>query len=175
MKQISIDIETLGTNIDSQILSIGACEFDIKTGFIYGGFYTVIDLETCGKHLNTTADTLEFWLKQGDAPKQAIWDHESKVPLREALKSLSSWLKAKGEYEIWACGTKFDIGMLEYVYTNNGYDIPWKYNAERDMRTLRKFAGDIDVDFDGILHHALDDAIWQAKYISAAANKLNLI
>ena len=45
------------------------------------------------------------------------------------------------------------------------------------MRTLRQFAGNISVHsgIEGVAHNALSDAVWQAKYISAACNKLCLV
>jgi L-rhamnose isomerase len=65
--------------------------------------------------------------------------------------------------------------MLEQQYRNFSLEIPWKFNADRCMRTIREFAGCLDVDFDGVAHNAVDDAIWQAKYISKACNKLGLV
>jgi inhibitor of KinA sporulation pathway (predicted exonuclease) len=170
MTHIMIDIETLGTNNDSQILSIGACEFDAE-GIVSNTFYNAIRLKD-NEHVKTTPSTLEFWASQGNGLSKLLADSNRK-PMCEVLLRLSThfnWEDAR----IWANGTKFDISMLESVYKSNDL-APWKYNADRCMRTLKEFAGKIDVSFEGTKHHALDDAIWQAKYVAAACKKLGLV
>ncbi len=168
-----IDLETLGTNVNSQILSIGACTFNAG-GEILRKFYEVIELNpnVDERHMNVTSGTLGFWLSQSEEARKAIWDHPTKVSLMVALNGLSKWLE--DGTDVWANGTKFDIAAIEYRCKENGIQVPFIYNADRCMRTLRKFAGHIDVDYKGIPHHALDDAIWQAKYVAAACRKLNL-
>lgn len=170
--QISIDIETLGTNVDSAVLSIGACTFNAK-GEIIDKFYVVVDYPD-NRALFCTLGTLKFWLDQPKEARNVIFCAEDKQPLYSALKSLSDWVKGKGKAEIWANGTKFDLGMLEANYTAIKMQVPWQHNADRCMRTLLKFAGNLDVDYIGISHYALDDAIWQAKYIALACKKLGL-
>ena len=78
--QISIDLETLGTLVDSQILSIGACKFDLKTGEIFSTFHHVIQLPN-NMHLNVTEGTIKFLLMQDVESKTAIWDCETKISL----------------------------------------------------------------------------------------------
>lgn len=178
MRQISVDLETLGTHVDSQILSIGACEFDIKTGDILREFYVVIDLTDfpVEQHLKVTPGTLDFWLNQPAEARDAIFSKGiRKVSELQAINELSLWLRQYDkEFEIWANGTKFDLGMLEESYREFMVPVPWKFNVDRCMRTLRKFAGPANINYNGIAHHALHDAIWQAKYISVACNKLGL-
>ena len=36
------------------------------------------------------------------------------------------------------------------------------------------FNGKLDIDFEGKPHHALDGAVWQAKYVAAACERLGL-
>lgn len=170
---VMIDLETLGTNVDSQILSIGACSFGPDG--IGSTFYKVIELPR-DAHVKCTPGTLEFWLDQPKAARSIIWDAVDKVQLDEALINLSHWLQSlEGEHIIWANGTKFDLGMLEYQYKlhSNGF-VPWAHNADRCMRTLRAYVGSIHFDFNGIPHYALDDAKWQALYIIKAHELLGL-
>ncbi|NRA77913.1 MAG: 3'-5' exoribonuclease [Pseudoalteromonas sp.] len=165
---ISLDIETLGTNVDSQILSIGACKFD-KDGNILAKNYSVIRVSSDAT-INATMGTIKFWLTQ--SASKHVFDSKIASPMSIALTSLRMFIQE--DDEVWANGTKFDLGMLEYQYKLMGTPVPWKFNADRCMRTLRKFAGHIDIDFEGVQHNALDDAIWQAKYIAAACKKLGL-
>lgn len=170
--QISIDIETLGTTAGSQILSVGACSFD-KSGKILDKFYGVVDFNDNHEVL-ATVSTLKFWISQPPEAVDAIFNHKDKMTEFQLLSELDKWIKAKKQPELWANGTKFDLGMLEETYRKHKRVAPWAFNADRCMRTLRKFAGNIDVKYDGIPHYALDDAIWQAKYIAAACTKLGL-
>lgn len=47
MKHIMLDIETMGNQSYSSILSIGAVKFDLNTGETGDEFYTTIDLKSC--------------------------------------------------------------------------------------------------------------------------------
>lgn len=170
--QISIDIETLGTTTGSQILSIGACSFNAK-GDILDKFYGVVDFND-NYEVVATVGTLKFWIGQPEEAVSVIFNSKDKMPEFQLLSELSNWIKAKKQPEIWANGTKFDLGMLEETYRKHKKVAPWSFNADRCMRTLRKFAGSLDVDYEGLSHYALDDAIWQAKYIALACKKLGL-
>lgn len=99
-----------------------------------------------------------------------------------ALVSLRDFVvEADFEY-IWANGTKFDLGMLEYQYKKLGDNPPWPYNADGCMRTLKLLAkakgfhdaacAHADEQDCGIAHNALADAKWQAHYIAFVYNKL---
>ncbi|ANY29526.1 exodeoxyribonuclease VIII [Pseudoalteromonas phage PH1] len=170
--QVSIDLETLGTTVGSQILSIGACTFNAE-GKILDKFYAVVEFQD-NFEVTATVSTLKFWINQPAEAVRVIFDADKKLTQYQSLTQLSNWIKGKGEVEVWANGTKFDLGMLEEAYRSHKLVAPWKFNADRCMRTLRKFAGHIDVDYVGVSHYALDDAIWQAKYIAAACEQLGL-
>lgn len=179
MKALSIDIETLGTLVDSQILSIGAAMFNLKTGKIGPTLYIPIKIDI-NKHINATLGTIIFWTKQAvDNPKalKGLFNSKSTnaVCMGEALCRLQDFYRINKPKTIWANGTKFDLGMLEYQFQQHYVKVPWGYSADRCMRTLRDFAGPLDIEFEGVDHNALSDAIWQAKYISAACNKLKLV
>ena len=169
-KNIMIDIETLGTNYDSQVISIGACVFNAEAE-ILKIFYVVIKLDD-DTHVNVTPGTLKFWSTQ-DLELFNLLTAEGSVNIMLALSQLSTWVDWE-DTNVWANGTKFDIGMLESLYKTNDLVVPWKHNADRCMRTIKQFAGSIDIPFEGKPHHALDDAIWQAQYVAAACNKLGL-
>ena len=49
MKDLMVDIETLGVSHDSVITQIGACYFDRNTGEIGAKFIANIDLSSCTK------------------------------------------------------------------------------------------------------------------------------
>lgn len=179
MKALSIDIETLGTLVDSQILSIGAAMFNLKTGKIFSTLYIPIKIDM-NKHINATLGTITFWTKQAvDNPKalKGLFNNKSTnaVGMLGALCDLQTFCKINKPSTVWANSPKFDTSMLEYQFQQHDVKVPWSFNADRCMRTLRQFAGPLNIEFEGVEHNALSDAIWQAKYISAACNKLKLI
>lgn len=182
MNQLSIDIETLGTHVHSQLLSIGCAMFDLKTGEIGETCYVIVAIHD-NQPVSATIGTMKFWIKQGFTNPESLLDlfgsdgpNESAVKIHGALSIVAKFIEEQAPETIWANGTKFDLAMLEYHFNKNKVTVPWKYNSDGCMRTLRRFAGNIDVDStDLISHHALSDAIWQARYISAACNKLCLV
>jgi hypothetical protein len=177
---LSIDLETLGTNVDSQILSIGLAMFNIKTGEIGETAYFPIALDN-DEPVNATTGTIKFWCDQAVSNPEALKGlldsyaaNKDVYHLGVALRKIASFVRHNEPEGVWANGTKFDLGMLEYQFKKHQSEVPWAYNADCCMRTLRRFAGRIDIPDGDCAHNALSDAIWQAKYISAACNKLGL-
>jgi len=177
MKQLSIDIETLGTTLNSAIVQIGACEFDMLTGKIVKTFSVNVQSDLDAEII-CTKGTIMFWLQQvkgnPKAANEVFFKHA--VDLPTALSELTKFIDGE-EYEVWANGTKFDLGMLEYQYKLLDLPVPWKHNADRCMRTLRMLCGHIDVDmgtYKEMCHTGLSDAIWQAKYIYHAMGLINI-
>ena len=171
-----IDIETLGNKVDAAILSIGACVFDIETGEIGETYYKrvglkdVIETQTCkdgGRKIDHS--TLKWWLDQDAGARAEAFDGEGYLYF--ALDDFENWFGDKEDYKVWGNGATFDISILEHAIEDNGGDIPWKFWNIRDVRTVVDLAhGKVernDFKFEGVAHHALDDAKHQAKYVSA--------
>lgn len=182
MKDLSIDIETLGTRVDSQILSVGMVLFDIDKGVIAdknsgGSFYQRIDLGE-DQEVKATWGTIKFWMNQAKKDPDLHLrsnDGGNVNNLRTILHMITDFYKQNEPIRVWANGTKFDLAMLEYQFNQHNIPVPWAYNADRCMRTLKELAGDINIKQGDLVHHnALDDAIWQANYISAAFYRQNL-
>jgi DNA polymerase III epsilon subunit-like protein len=166
---ISIDLETLGTSVNSPILSIGACTF--RDGEILDTFEINVRLN---KKELVDIDTIKFWLNQPDEAVQKAFYAKEKFPMRSALERLRIWVKSNKDHadEVWANGTKFDLGMLEYQFEKHDLRVPWKYNADRCMRTLRMLSPVDMSDVPTVKHTALGDAIWQAKFIMRSLDQL---
>lgn len=169
---ISVDLETLGTNSDAVICSIGACLFDRKTGDIYDEFYQNINWEQAGRSIK--ASTVEWWLNQSpDAVSQLLAKGEDgKVnTIEDSLLDFSDWIQETTKLaeprniNMWAKGSKFDIGILEHAYKQLDLSIPWSYNSDRCMRSLMELGVDVSHIESGTAHNALDDAVYQAKVI----------
>jgi len=162
MNRVMVDIETLGIETGSVILSIGAVRFD-ENGTYGDPFYVEIDRTSCENHgLQTDPDTLDWW--QSEHPEVAPLNGE--VSLTTALERFSDWLNS-GLDEIWANSPSFDCEQLEHAYAQVGKEEPWEYYYERDVRTIREVFG-IELEQDSDEHHALDDAEYQAEIVAEA-------
>ncbi|EFC6890758.1 3'-5' exoribonuclease [Escherichia coli] len=79
---------------------------------------------------------------------------------------------------VWGNGANFDNTILRRSYERQGIPCPWRYYNDRDVRTIVELGKAIDFDartaipFEGERHNALDDARYQAKYVSVIWQKL---
>ncbi|EJP0526944.1 3'-5' exoribonuclease [Escherichia coli] len=174
---LMIDLETMGKNPDAPIISIGAIFFDPQTGDMGPEFSKTIDLETAGGVIDR--DTIKWWLKQSREAQSAILTDE--IPLDDALLQLREFIdENSGEFfvRVWGNGASFDNVILRRSYERQGIPCPWRYCNDRDVRTIVELGKAIDFDartaipFEGERHNALDDARYQAKYVSAIWQKL---
>ncbi|EEW1635902.1 exonuclease [Escherichia coli] len=174
---LMIDLETMGKNPDAPIISIGAIFFDPQTGDVGPEFSKTIDLETAGGVIDR--DTIKWWLKQSREAQSAIMTDE--IPLDDALLQLREFIdENSGEFfvQVWGNGANFDNTILRRSYERQGIPCPWRYYNDRDVRTIVELGKAIDFDartaipFEGERHNALDDARYQAKYVSAIWQKL---
>ena len=172
---IMIDIETLGTNTDSQVISIGAVAFTLD-GDIRDRFYTGISPDY-GENIPCTMGTIAFWMKQPEEARANLLQVVKEgVPEREALEELAAFISGwPGRTEVWANGTKFDLGMLEHLFRKHEISVPWSHNADRCMRTLRFITGKLysvnvynEIPPLENAHDALADAEYQARYVCKA-------
>ncbi|GCP56735.1 exodeoxyribonuclease VIII [Escherichia coli] len=174
---LMIDLETMGKNPDAPIISIGAIFFDPQTGDMGPEFSKTIDLETAGGVIDR--DTIKWWLKQSREAQSAIMTDE--IPLDDALLQFREFIdENSGEFfvQVWGNGANFDNTILRRSYERQGIPCPWRYYNDRDVRTIVELGKAIDFDartaipFEGERHNALDDARYQAKYVSAIWQKL---
>ncbi|EHD1462297.1 3'-5' exoribonuclease [Escherichia coli] len=177
---LMIDLETMGTNTNAPIVVIGAVFFDPQTGEIGPVFYIVISLTDA---MNTGAvpdgGTIEWWLKQSSEARAAILTDQ--VKLKDALSRFREFINEYSDeklVQVWGNGATFDNAILRTSYEHLDIPCPWRYYNDRDVRTIVELGEAIDFDartaipFEGERHNALDDARYQAKYVSAIWQKL---
>ncbi|WP_096981816.1 exonuclease [Escherichia coli] len=174
---LSVDLETMGTNPDAPINSIGCKFFDPATGEMGPEFSKAIDLETSGGIIDRK--TIKWWAKRSREAQSAIFTDE--IPLDDALLQLREFINENsGEsfVQIWGNGANFDNVILRRSYERQGIPCPWRYYNDRDVRTIVELGNSIGFDvrmaipFEGVPHNALDDARHQAKQVSAIWQKL---
>jgi DNA polymerase III epsilon subunit-like protein len=170
-----IDFETLGTNADSVIMSIGAVKFDLNSDRMDdAGFYASISIESnlaAGRQLNE--DTLLWWLRQTDAAQEVFF--EPKQELSAALDSFSEWwASSHSSTRIWSNGADFDIPMLSHAYRHYGWDTPWEFYNSRCVRTYKSLPGVKGITVPNTQkHNALSDAIAQVRLVQAIQKKIS--
>ncbi|HAO9531249.1 TPA: exonuclease [Escherichia coli] len=174
---LMIDLETMGKNPDTPIISLGAIFFDPQTGEMGPEFSKTIDLDTAGGVIDR--DVIKWWLKQSREAQSAILTDE--IPLDDALLQLREFIDENscGFYvRVWGNGANFDNVILRRSYERQGIPCPWRYCNDRDVRTIVELGNSIGFDvrmtipFEGVPHNALDDARHQAKQVSAIWQKL---
>lgn len=180
---LMIDIETLGTNNNCPVISIGACMFD-KNG-IKDKFYIVLDIAEqidSGKRM-VDASTIKWWMSQEDAAKKIFRDGEYES-VKKALSRFNEWFefaksyhcKNKADIKPWGNGSNFDIVILESLFKDYGFDIPWNFRNIRDLRTFKEYIYDgSETELVGTHHNALDDALYQAQIVIDGLNKYDVI
>ena len=174
---LMIDLETMGTDPDAQIASIGAVFFDPNNGETGPEFSKTIDMKTGGGTVNIS--TIEWWLQQSSYARAAILT--DKIPMDDALLQFREFINENsGEFfvQVWGNGATFDNVILRRSYERQDIPCPWRHTNDRDVRTIVALGLVIDFDarsiiaFEGERHNALHDARYQAKYVSAIWQKL---
>jgi hypothetical protein len=170
MDRVMVDIETLSTQPDAAVFSIGAVRF--SPGEVSADtFYESIDLESnfaVDRHVE--GETLEWWLNQPEAAREEI---TGGIVLPQALKKFSAWYGDADE--VWACPPAFDCVILEGAFDAVYLPAPWEHGDRRDLRTLGKLPQAVESGETGTEHHALDDAVNQAKDAAATLKELGVV
>lgn len=169
-ENVMVDIETLGTDPGSAIIAIGLCEFDAAG--LGSQRHISVSTESCEQYgMSQDEDTVEWWESQ---PEQARQQLDGGAELPEALDKVSKFCDR--DQKIWANSPAFDVVMLEDAYRRCFKQPPWEFWNTRDMRTVRDLLPWPD-ELERIEtipageHHALHDAIAQARKTRIALNR----
>lgn len=184
---IMLDLETLGVGNSPVIIQIAAVVFDIKTGESLESFDEFINPKSSiNSGLDIDSSTVEFWLKQDKEAieKVIIPALKSDNELKDTLNRFSKFIKEAEDIRnkkvrVWGNGILADNKWIQSAYSKLDIKVPWKFNADSDVRTLvdlGKRILNIDpkktIEFTGIKHNALHDCEHQIKYCSEIYKKL---
>jgi hypothetical protein len=164
LTDIMIDLETLATTPDAQILSIGAVRFDPFGKDVQDPqmtkFYCRVDIDSCDALGLVASDaTIEWWAQQSKEAQEEAFNPKDRVHIKDAMEQLYKF--CWGAKRVWANGACFDIVICEHVFRKIGKAIPWSFWQVRDVRTA--FDLGINPNRPPVLkHHALEDAWNQA-------------
>lgn len=162
-RNLMLDLETWGTRAGCAIRSIGAVFFDWDKP-LGPTYYANVDDESCVA-LGLTVDpvVVAWWGEQTPEAKTAL--DTNRMPITDALAGLLGFFEQSdepGEVCVWSHGATFDIPITDYAMHEAGLRTPWKFQNNRDTRTLISLAGDLGITWEperiGVRHHALDDA-----------------
>lgn len=189
MKNVMLDLETMGKGPRAAIVTIGAVFFNPMTGELGAEFEAHINLSDSARFGEMDPDTVLWWMGQSDEARAAIAydvDGEKRMALLQALQKFQEWLMANGQEGkrpyVWGNGAGFDCTIMANAYEAVrkvrfiGY---WNGFQDRDVRTVVDMGRDLlsfdpkkDMPFEGVAHRALDDAKHQARYVSAIYQRI---
>lgn len=162
-----VDIESWDTQASAIILSIGGCLVHSAPETL-PTFYYEVRVDNQYMRSKSMA-TMQWWESQGNCPCNGT------IELYYALEELSKYLHQFSSTPIvWSKGTDFDIAVLANAYNQSHLPTPWKYHDVRDFRTVKKLFGAslISTIENTDPHHALQDAVFQAKQLHALGLEL---
>lgn len=177
---VAFDLETLGTQQTSCILSIGVTTFNLNVQddfdtLVSRGTNIILELGPQKKQgLTTDPDTLEWWKEQSEFSMRVFREAEPVHPLN-LIKQLEVNLGLKYSQFChmpwWARGSHFDGGIL--LNMCQMFDMPelWYYQNCRDVRTFMMFFPDFErgeAPESCIMHNSLHDAALDAMNMQQA-------
>ena len=169
-----LDLETLGTQPDAVVLTLGAVKFDPYSQTAPGpGLYLRVNAdEQIAMGRRVQEDTLQWWMRQAEDVREEALGEEGRVSLETMYRELNRFLV--GVENIWAQGPVFDIAILENIYRQMGWPTPWQFWQIRDSRTLFGVHGDPREKNKAGLHNALEDCVSQAEGVQQIYHALKL-
>ena len=169
-----IDLETLSTNPNATILTVGGVKFDPHTKTEPSqGMYFRVDVDSQTKQgRDVMQETLDWWATQpADIRDEALGD-EDRISLNDAIKTINKW--CVGVDVFWCQGPLFDYAILQNLYHQMETPVPWNYWQIRDSRTLFSLVPKDPNEKRTGLHNALEDCYFQAKKVQKVYETLKI-
>ena len=162
---IMLVIETLDTTPSAAVLSIGAVKFN--SDGLGEAFYARLDSSSQLPLGRTQSEaTGNWWAEQSDAARAEVFVMPEWTNPMTLLKF--SQFFDHDDYNVWGNGSAFDNVIVKSLFCTYGFTLPWKYNKNRCLRTIREtvygnfpFLKDDQIKPE-LAHHALSDAKAQA-------------
>ena len=181
--EVMIDIETLSTQTNATILTIGAIRFNRKTNVgnyddikTSNKFYCRINKTSCEKiKMHTDPETKKWWSMQSrEAQYEVFYNEENRIDIDVALKKLYEFIKGCNIF--WSHSPNFDYVILENAYKMLNMEIPWKFWQLRDTRTMYDI-GNVNLKTIAdknckVTHHSLNDCYNQIIALEIALKNI---
>ena len=171
-KDVMIDMETLSTENNSHILTLGAIRFvrsqktqkltEMDTFYRRISFKSNEDLE-----MHKSSDTILWWMKQNENVRKEAFGEEGREPLKKVLEDFKKWFS--GASYIWGHGSVFAVTILTAAFKRCKVTVPYKFWNIRDTRTIYDIHGIKLSKFKTEnTHHALHDCYNQIEALRGA-------
>jgi len=166
MNHIMLDFETLGTQPNAVVVSLGAVIFGLD-GIKKEGYWVFDINHQIKRGRSVTGDTIAWWISQSANAKVTFSEINQKgIMLDEFIPALGHFCSGFSQLRAWGNGANFDISIIEHIYASMGHKLPWLYYNTRCYRTMKSCFGiEAGGQFKGVKHNALDDAKNQANYL----------
>ena len=176
---VMIDLETLSTHTNAAIIEIGAVEFNKQTGEIGEKFNVLINVSDWtknGRHVD--GETIQWWFNQSNEARKRFTEKQETVTyvnLDTALSMLRYFIMDCDSVDndknvvVWGNGSTMDITILQSAYEHFNMQLPWKYWAVNDVRTIVDLNPNVKpkTKFNsGVQHSAIGDCLHQIKYLT---------
>ena len=184
---VMIDLETLSTHNNAAIIEIGAVEFNKYTGEVGEKFNVIIDpKDWCKNDRHVDGETIQWWFNQTDEARKRFThknDMYAIVTLKYALWKLKYFIMDCDTVDdnknvvVWGNGATMDISILENAFNYFDIEVPWKFWAVNDVRTIVDLNPSIkkNCEFEsGVRHSAIADCLHQIKYTTDTIKSLGI-
>lgn len=169
MSHLMVDIETLGTDNNARILSVGIVEFD-ETNTLETCYY-VVDQTTAKGIIDF--DTVKWWLGQSDKAKQVFYEKDTLSEQTLAALLIDRYITQRHIETIWANSPNFDIVILNNLLRRHAHK-QFAFYKLRDYRTMKAMFPLASAPIPIIAHNALDDAVCQVQVLQAILKQYNI-
>lgn len=168
-----IDLETLSTNPDAVILTVGGVKFDPHTQMKpYDEMYFRIDVDSqTAMGRSVQQNTLDWWGTQPNEIAEEALGEKDRISIEDACKKINKF--SVGVDVFWCQGPLFDYAILQNLYAQLNKPLPWNYWQIRDSRTLFNLVPRDQSKRIG-LHNALEDCKFQAKKVQNVYRQLGV-
>lgn len=166
-QHLMVDLETLGTDPNSAVLSIGAVLFTQEA--LGESIYILPSLKEQVKKRVVDAGTICWWFDQGaEAKKVFQWANASTLTIAGTVSDFVCFIDKhaldKKNLKVWSNGAGFDVPIMEHMIKSTGIEVPWKFWNIKCYRTLKSMHPEFEKGiFCNTKHHALEDAKFQAS------------
>lgn len=172
--QCMADLETLDTEPNSAILSVGALAFTLEGGRVakIEHFHMKVDpkyYDTDPHGFSISEATLAWWKEKPNYEDMFSGTNDLPTVLLAFCKWWTENFDRK-RTQIWAQGADFDFPILKNALKKFGMEVPWDYWNQRDTRTLYSLV--VGVRRLPIAHDALGDCINQVLQVCDAYKRL---
>lgn len=173
-RECMVDLETLDVTPAAAIVSIGAIILNpyAEEFAVLSSYYKVLHIS--GQDREIDEDTLAFWMRQSDEVRAVFQTpKEEKIYLHDMLPEFGEFLgfdevgTTMSIDKIWSKPSWFDLSIIGHACSQFGEAIPWQHRRGMCFRTLTEENKTImppDPEFT-VKHNALDDALYQAKWL----------